>query len=189
MGHRGNRPGSHRSLPGSKTVKPPGGGGGSKKPRLTQPNSTAGPQHGPVNAHTSRDAPAVTGLCIPDAWAAVLATGIRWRPAQCRIWGAAGRQDAHAARKRLPVDAQRGQDTPTWPDSMFPGALAPCLVRSGWHGCSRGLPGSGSTAAAGGVTGAPAGKTAGWTRTPGFSLCCYHVNPRTYRTAEAGWGR
>ena len=31
-----------------------------------------------------------------------------------------------------------------WPDSMFPGALPPCLVRSGWHGCSRVLPGPGA---------------------------------------------
>jgi hypothetical protein len=27
---------------------------------------------------------------------------------------------------------------------MFPGALPPCLVRSGWHGCSRVLPGPGA---------------------------------------------
>jgi hypothetical protein len=52
----------------------------------------------------------------------------------------------------------------------------------------QGLAGSGSTAAAGGVTRAPAGKTAEWTRTPGFSLCCYHVNPRTYRTASVFGG-
>jgi hypothetical protein len=51
-----------------------------------------------------------------------------------------------------------------------------------------GLAGFGSTTAAGGVTGAPAGKTAGWTRTPGFSLCCYHVNPRTYRTTSVFGG-
>src|ERR1035437_1035842 len=31
------------------------------------------------------------------------------------------------------------------------------------------------------------GKTAEWTRTPGFRLWCHHVNPRTYRTAERVW--
>ena len=63
------------------------GGGGSKKPHPhTKPNSTASPQHGPVDAHTSHDAPAVAGFGIPDAIGGPgLAPGARWRPAQCRI--------------------------------------------------------------------------------------------------------
>src|ERR1035441_8795267 len=94
-----------------------------------------------------------------------------------------------------------------WPDSLTPrvlvaspppvdtrsGAMAGFDVPGGSAAMPRpervarlqpGLAGFGSTTAAGGVTGAPAGKTAGWTRTPGFSLCCYHVNPRTYRTTS-----
>src|SRR5450759_4643358 len=74
-----------------------------------------------------------------------------------------------------------------WPDSMFPGALPPCLVRSRRHGCSQGA-GPRSTVSAEGVAHAQAGKTGEWTRTHGFSLCCYHVNPRTYRTTSVFGG-
>ena len=61
----------------------------------------------------------MTGFGIPDAIGRPgLATGTRWRPAQCLIRGAVGRQDARAGEK-APWMRNAVLTRLPWPDSIF----------------------------------------------------------------------
>jgi hypothetical protein len=87
-----------------------------------------GPQHAPAGEDgppvmytPATDAHYVTQFGIPDSIGGPGPT-TGTRPIQCLIWGAAGRQDARAG-EEAPVDAQRGPDAPTWPDSLTPRVL------------------------------------------------------------------
>ena len=122
----------------------------------------------------------MTGFSIPDAIGGPgLATGTRWRPAQCLIRGAAGRQDPRAGEKGPPqpparlvagfADPRGFWWRPPPPVDTRSGAMAGFDVPGGSAAMPRservarlqqGLAGSGSTAAAARVTLAPAGKAA-----------------------------
>ena len=86
-------------------------------PSMPPPEKTAPP----VMYTPATDAHYVTQFGIPDSIGGPGPT-TGTRPIQCLIWGAAGRQDARAG-EEAPVDAQRGPDAPTWPDSLTPRVL------------------------------------------------------------------